>query len=49
MCSLEKQLKEFECQLLNVKASADEFQKQYNAICSEIRDMENLIVDRDQR
>ena len=44
VCSLEKQLKESECQLLNVKASADEYQKQYNIMCSEIRYMENLIV-----
>ncbi|XP_061344260.1 WPP domain-interacting tail-anchored protein 1-like [Gastrolobium bilobum] len=45
VCSLEKQLKESECQLLNVKASADEYQKQYNIMCSEIREMENLIVE----
>ncbi|CAL0308338.1 unnamed protein product [Lupinus luteus] len=45
MCSLEKQLKESECQLLNVKASADEYQMLYNVKCSEIRVMENLILD----
>ncbi|KAE9615718.1 hypothetical protein Lal_00017329 [Lupinus albus] len=45
MCSLEKQLKQSECQLLNVKASADEYQMLYNVKCSEIRVMENLIVE----
>ncbi|XLS91665.1 hypothetical protein HN51_067673, partial [Arachis hypogaea] len=39
---LEKQLEEYESQLLNTKASADKYQKQYTAMCSEIRDMENL-------
>ncbi|XP_015962582.1 WPP domain-interacting tail-anchored protein 1 [Arachis duranensis] len=43
--SLEKQLKEYESQLLNTKASADEYQKQYTAMCSEIRDMENLVFE----
>ncbi|KAF7803126.1 WPP domain-interacting tail-anchored protein 1 [Senna tora] len=42
--SLEKQLKESEFQLLNTKVSADEYQKQYNVLCSDVRDMENLIV-----
>ncbi|XP_061367801.1 WPP domain-interacting tail-anchored protein 1-like [Gastrolobium bilobum] len=42
---LEKQLKESEFQLLNVKTSADEYQKQYNVGCSEVRDMGNLIVE----
>ncbi|XP_057436229.1 WPP domain-interacting tail-anchored protein 1 [Lotus japonicus] len=41
--SLEKQLKETECQLLNVKASADNYQEQYNFLSSEIRDMKNLV------
>ncbi|KAK7273249.1 hypothetical protein RIF29_14298 [Crotalaria pallida] len=41
--SLEKQLKESECQLLNMKASADEYQRLYNVKCSEIIYMENLI------
>ncbi|KAJ1435411.1 putative WPP domain-interacting tail-anchored protein 1-like [Sesbania bispinosa] len=45
VCSLEKQLEETECQLLNVKASADEYQKQYNVMCSKIRDMDNLIIE----
>ena len=45
VCSLEKQLKESECQVLNVKASADEYQKQYNILCSEVRDMEEVIVE----
>ncbi|XP_029148384.1 WPP domain-interacting tail-anchored protein 1-like [Arachis hypogaea] len=40
---LEKQLEEYESQLLNTKASADKYQKQYTAMCSEIRDMENLV------
>ena len=43
--SLEKQLKESEFQLLNAKASADEYQKQYNVQCSEARDMGNIIVE----
>ncbi|KAI9121554.1 hypothetical protein K1719_008587 [Acacia pycnantha] len=43
--SLKKQLKESELQLLNTKASADEYQKLYNVMCSDIRDMENLIVE----
>ncbi|XP_027352298.1 WPP domain-interacting tail-anchored protein 1-like [Abrus precatorius] len=38
-------LSQRECQLLNVKASADEYQRQYNILCSEMRDMENLIVE----
>ncbi|KAJ1413985.1 Zinc finger, RING-type [Sesbania bispinosa] len=42
---LEKQLKESESQLLNAKSSADEYQKQYNVVCSEVRDMGNLIVE----
>ncbi|XP_027357828.1 WPP domain-interacting tail-anchored protein 1-like isoform X2 [Abrus precatorius] len=41
--SLEKQLKESEFELVNVKACADEYQKQYNVMCSEVRDMGNLI------
>ncbi|CAK8540810.1 unnamed protein product [Lathyrus sativus] len=45
VCSLEKQLEETECQLVNVKASADEYQQQYNVTCSEIRDMDNLIME----
>ncbi|KAK7340733.1 hypothetical protein VNO77_21444 [Canavalia gladiata] len=45
VCSLEKQLKESESQLLNVKTSADEYQKQCNVLCSEMRDMDNLIVE----
>ncbi|KAG4395810.1 hypothetical protein JHK82_052405 [Glycine max] len=43
--SLEKQLKESEFQLLNAKASADEYQKQYNVKCSEARDMGSVIVE----
>lgn len=43
--SLEKQLKETESQLLNVKASANEYQKQYNVLCSEVQDMDDLIVE----
>ncbi|KAK4271879.1 hypothetical protein QN277_020507 [Acacia crassicarpa] len=43
--SLKKQLKESELQLLNTKASADEYQKLYNVMCSDVRDMENLIVE----
>ncbi|XP_028796743.1 LOW QUALITY PROTEIN: WPP domain-interacting tail-anchored protein 1-like [Neltuma alba] len=43
--SLEKQLKESELQLLNTEASADEYQKLYNVLCSDVRDMENLIVE----
>lgn len=42
---LEKQLKESEFQLLNAKASADEYQAQYNVVCSEARDMESVIVE----
>ncbi|OIW05434.1 hypothetical protein TanjilG_23260 [Lupinus angustifolius] len=45
VCSLEKQLKESECKLLDVTASADEYQILYNGKCSEIRVMENLIVE----
>ncbi|KAK7266656.1 hypothetical protein RIF29_19306 [Crotalaria pallida] len=45
VCSLEEQLKESESQLLNVKASADICQKQYSVVCSEVRDMGNLIVE----
>lgn len=43
--SLEKQLQETESQLVNVKASADEYQQQYNVTCSQIRDMDNLIIE----
>nr|KYP76476.1 WPP domain-interacting tail-anchored protein 1 [Cajanus cajan] len=43
--SLEKQLKETESQLLNVKTSANEYQKKYNVLCSRVRDMEDLIVE----
>lgn len=42
--SLEKKLEESEIQLRNATASADEYQLQYNVLCSEKRDMENLIV-----
>ncbi|KAK7394339.1 hypothetical protein VNO78_14862 [Psophocarpus tetragonolobus] len=45
VCSLEKQLKESGCQLMNVKASAEEYQKQYNVLCSEVKEMEGVIVD----
>ncbi|CAL0321701.1 unnamed protein product [Lupinus luteus] len=45
VCSLEKQLKESESQLLNVKASSDDYQKQYNVVCSEVSNKENLIVE----
>ncbi|KAI5431884.1 WPP domain-interacting tail-anchored protein 1 [Lathyrus oleraceus] len=45
VCLLEKQLKETECQLVNVKASADEYQQQYNVTCSQITDMDNLIIE----
>lgn len=45
VCSLEKQLQETECQLVNVKVSADEYQQQYNVVCSQVRDMDNLIVE----
>lgn len=45
VCSLENKLKESECQLVNVKASADVYQKQYNVLCSRVRDMEDLIVE----
>ncbi|XP_054803716.1 WPP domain-interacting tail-anchored protein 1 [Prosopis cineraria] len=43
--SLEKQLKQSEFQLLNAKASADEYQKLYNVLCSDVRYMENRIVE----
>ncbi|KAK7316258.1 hypothetical protein VNO77_35148 [Canavalia gladiata] len=43
--SLEKQLKESEFELLNAKASAYEYQTQYNVVGSEVRDMGNLIVE----
>ncbi|RDX91762.1 WPP domain-interacting tail-anchored protein 1, partial [Mucuna pruriens] len=43
--SLEKQLKESEFQLLNAKASADEYQKLHNVVCCEARDMESIIVE----
>lgn len=45
VCSLEKQLKESELQLLNTKASADEYQNLYNLSSSVVRDMEKLIVE----
>ncbi|CAL0314701.1 unnamed protein product [Lupinus luteus] len=45
VCSLEKQLKESECKLLDVTGSADEYQILYNVKCSEIRALENLIVE----
>ncbi|KAK2663162.1 hypothetical protein Ddye_001736 [Dipteronia dyeriana] len=40
--SLEKQLKEFEFQLLDAKASTEGNQEQHNALCSEINELENL-------
>nr|KYP48233.1 WPP domain-interacting tail-anchored protein 1 [Cajanus cajan] len=43
--SLENQLKESEFRILNAKASADEYQKQYNVACSKARDMESIIVE----
>lgn len=43
--SLEKQLKESEFQLLNANASADEYQTQYNVVCSEARDKESIIFE----
>ncbi|KAL5095725.1 hypothetical protein RYX36_000052 [Vicia faba] len=43
--SLEKQLQATECQLVNVKASADDYQQQYNVTCSQIRDMDNVIIE----
>ncbi|QCD93851.1 hypothetical protein DEO72_LG5g1927 [Vigna unguiculata] len=43
--SLEKKLKESDVQLLNAKASSDEYQKQYNILCSEARDMRSIIVE----
>jgi len=45
VCSLEKQLKESESQLTNVQASADEYQKQYTVLCSEVRETEGIIVE----
>ncbi|GAU14058.1 hypothetical protein TSUD_168830 [Trifolium subterraneum] len=45
VCSLEKQLQETECQLVNVKTSADEYQQQYNVTCSHIREMDNLNIE----
>ncbi|CAJ1836101.1 unnamed protein product [Sphenostylis stenocarpa] len=45
VCLVEKQLKESESQLMNVKASADEYQKQYNVLCSEVRDLQGIIVE----
>ncbi|KAL9297350.1 hypothetical protein ACSQ67_023246 [Phaseolus vulgaris] len=45
VCSLEKQLKESESQLINVKASADKYQKQYTILCSEVRETEGIIVE----
>ncbi|WJX75410.1 hypothetical protein P8452_58945 [Trifolium repens] len=44
VCSLEKQLQETESQLANVKTSASEYQQQYNITCSQIREMDNLII-----
>ncbi|XP_014522199.1 WPP domain-interacting tail-anchored protein 1 [Vigna radiata var. radiata] len=43
--SLEKQLKESDVLLLDAKAASDEYQKQYNLVCSEARDMRNIIVE----
>ncbi|CAJ2669222.1 unnamed protein product [Trifolium pratense] len=45
VCSLEKQLQETECQLVNVKTSADEYQQQYNVTCSHMKEMDNLIIE----
>jgi hypothetical protein len=45
VCSLEKQLQETESQLANVKTSAGEYQQQYNITCSQIREMDNLIIE----
>ncbi|XP_014496546.1 WPP domain-interacting tail-anchored protein 1 [Vigna radiata var. radiata] len=45
VCSLEKQLKESESQLINVKASADAYQKQYTVLCSEVRETEGIILE----
>lgn len=45
VCSLEQKLKESECQLEDVKATANEYQKQYNVLCCRARDMEDLIVE----
>ncbi|TKY50113.1 WPP domain-interacting tail-anchored protein 1 [Spatholobus suberectus] len=43
--SLEKRLKESEFQPLNAKASADEYQKQHNVVCSKAKDMESIIFE----
>ncbi|KAK2359666.1 WPP domain-interacting tail-anchored protein [Trifolium repens] len=45
VCSLEKQLQETESQLANVKTSAGEYQQLYNITCSQIREMDNLIIE----
>ncbi|XP_047172962.1 WPP domain-interacting tail-anchored protein 1 [Vigna umbellata] len=45
VCLLEKQLKESESQLINVKASADAYQKQYTVLCSEVRETEGIILE----
>ncbi|MCH98066.1 WPP domain-interacting tail-anchored protein 1-like, partial [Trifolium medium] len=42
---LEKQLKDSEIQLLNVKSSSVEYQNLYNVACSEVRNKENHIVE----
>jgi chromosome segregation ATPase len=42
---LEKQLKDSETQLLNVKSSSVEYQNLYNAACCEVRNKENHIVE----
>ncbi|XP_027928782.1 WPP domain-interacting tail-anchored protein 1-like [Vigna unguiculata] len=45
VCSLEKQLKEYESQLINVRASADAYQTQYAILSSEVRKTEGIIVE----
>ncbi|PON58043.1 WPP domain-interacting tail-anchored protein [Parasponia andersonii] len=46
---LEKQLKESEFQLLNSKASADGSQEERNVLCSRISELENVIVDVEEK
>ncbi|KAK7271822.1 hypothetical protein RJT34_28032 [Clitoria ternatea] len=43
--SLEEKLKESEFQLIDVRSSADKYQKQYNHVSSKVGDMGNLVVE----
>lgn len=43
--SLEKQIQEYEGQLVKVKVSANEYQQQYNAVCSQIRATNKVIAE----